>query len=127
MSDVRRKATKVLVCYLVLAICAIGFVQRAHAGLTPSELINLPVTTRTADLEKIQKILEVKMVGERLNQLGLTQEEIQGKLGQLNDQQVHQLAVELDQLKIGGFHGAIILIAVVAIAAIVLLVFLHPW
>jgi hypothetical protein len=125
MNEVKKKATKVLVCYLVLAICAIGFVQRAHAGLSPSDLVNLPVTSRTADLEKIQNTLELKAVGERLSQLGLTQEEIRVKLAQLNDQQVHRLAVQLDQIKVGGFHGAIVLIAVVAIVAIVLLVFWH--
>jgi hypothetical protein len=121
-----RKSAKLLVCYLAAAILAIGFFQNVYAGFAPSEVMNLGGIDRTEDLQKVQSILESKMVGERLKQLGFTAEEIKGKLAYLSDDQIHQLALQLDELKVGGFHGAIVLIAVVAIAAI-LLVALIPW
>jgi hypothetical protein len=65
-------------------------------------------------------------VGERLKQYGLNPHEVQARLDQLNDSQLHEVALNVDQLKAGGFHGAVIFIAVVAIAAIVL-IYLFAW
>ena len=78
---------------------------------------------RTADLAKIQKVLEVKAVGERLSQFGLTQNEIKDRLSQLSDQQIHQFALQLDDLKVGrgGALGAIIAVLVIVILVIVIL------
>jgi hypothetical protein len=39
------------------------------------------------------------MVSERLKQYGFTQEEIQARLDQLSDQEIHQVALNLDELK----------------------------
>ena len=60
------------------------------------------------------------MVSERLRQLGFTQEEIQARLGQLSDQQIHQLALNLDEVKVGG-DGLGVVIAVLVIAILVVL------
>jgi Family of unknown function (DUF6627) len=79
---------------------------------------------RIADLEKIQKVIEVKMIRERLNALGLSQEEIQARLTQMSNDQVHQLAVKLDELKVGGDDGVTVLIVLVIIAIAILVVYL---
>ena len=57
---------------------------------------------RASNLDKVQKFLEMKMVRERLKNLGFTPEEIQGKLNDLSDPQLHQLAMKMDDLKVGG-------------------------
>ena len=72
--------------YLVVAMFIIGIAPRVDAGLAPSEIIALSQTDRDADLAKIQKVLELKAVGERLTQLGLAQEEIKNRLDRLSDQ-----------------------------------------
>jgi hypothetical protein len=108
--------------YLVVVMFIIGIAPKVDAGLVKSEIIPLAYMDRSADLEKIQKVLETKAVSKRLAQLGLTQDEIQNRLTQLSDQQIHQAATKLDDLKIGGDGlGLLIAVLVVIILAIVIL------
>jgi hypothetical protein len=109
--------------YLVIAMFIIGIAPRVDAGLAPSEIIALAQVDRTTDLEKIQKVLEMKAISERLSQFGLTQDEIQKRLTQLSDQQLHQVALQLDDLKVGqdGAFGIIIAVLVIVILVVVIL------
>ena len=107
--------------YLVIAMFIIGIAPKVDAGLAPSEIIALTQVDRAADLEKIQKVLETKAISERLAQFGLTQDEIQKRLAQLSDQQVHQTALQLDDLKIGQNDALGIVIALLVIAILVVL------
>jgi len=108
--------------YLVMAMFVIGITPRVYAGFSPSEIIALSPAERSADVQKIQKFLEMKMVRERLKEFGLTPDEIQARLSQLSDPQIHQLAVKLDDLKLGGDGlGIIIFLLVVVILVIVIL------
>jgi hypothetical protein len=107
--------------YLVMAMFVIGIVPRVEAGLAPSEAIALSAAERLADLGKIQKALESKMVGERLGQLGLTQDEVRARLDTLSDRQLHELALRVDELRVGG-NGAEVLIVVLLVAVLVVLI-----
>ena len=109
--------------YLVIAMFVIGIAPRVDAGLAPSEIIALSQTDRAADLEKIQKVLELKAVSQRMTQLGLAQKEIKSRLDQLSDQQIHQTAVQLDDLKVGQGDalGLVIALLVIAILLVILL------
>jgi hypothetical protein len=105
--------------YLVIAMFIIGIAPRVDAGLVPSEIIVLTQIDRTADLVKIQKVLEVKAISERLMQFGLTQDEVQKRLTQLSDQQIHQIALQLDDLKVGQDDALAVIIALLFIAILV--------
>jgi len=107
--------------YLVIAMFIIGIAPRVDAGLAPSEIIALTQVDRTADLGKIQKVLETRAISERLAQFGLTQDEIQKRLTQLSDQQIHQTALQLDDLKIGQDDALGVIIALLVIAILVVL------
>lgn len=61
------------------------------------------------------------MVKERIANLGFTHDEIQSRLSDLNDQQLHKLALQLDSLKVGGDDGLGIIIALLIIAILVVL------
>jgi hypothetical protein len=111
---------KVLCCYLVVALFVIGVAEKTYAGFSPSEVMSLSPFERTADLQKIRTALETKVVSEKLTQLGFNKDEIQSRLDQLSDQQLHKIALKADQLKAGGDGGGII-IAVLVIAILVLL------
>ena len=111
---------KCVSCYLVCAMFVVGIVPRVDAGLSPSEVIALSQVDRVSDLQKIQEILETKMIRTRLEQLGFSQDEIKARLTQLNDQQIHQLALNLDKIKVGG-NGLEILIVVLLIGILVVL------
>jgi hypothetical protein len=118
----KRKFMKSLCWYLVSAMFVIGITPRVYAEFSPSELIGLSPVDRASDLQKIQKVIEMKMVAERLKQLGFSPEEILAKVGQLSDAQIHQLAQKLDDLKVGGDGGWAVLVAIIVIAAIIVLV-----
>jgi hypothetical protein len=109
--------------YLVVAMFIIGIAPRVDAGMAPSVIIALSQTDRAADIAKIQKVLELKAIGERLTQLGLAQEEIKNRLDRLSDQQIHQAALQLDDLKVGQGDalGIIVALLVIAILIVVLL------
>ncbi len=113
---------RVVAMYLIIAMFIIGITPKADAGLAPSALIAMSQADRAADLEKIQKVIEVKMVSERLEKFGLTQDEIQARLGSLSDQQIHKLALQIDDIKVGGeVLGVIIALLVIAVLVVVLL------
>jgi hypothetical protein len=112
---------KSIAFYLACAMFLIGIAPRVDASFSPSVVIPLAKTDRAADLATVQKALEMKMVRERLADLGFTYEEIQGRISQLSDQQLHSAAQQLDDLKVGG-DGLGIIIALLVIAILVVLV-----
>lgn len=107
--------------YLVIAMFIIGIAPRVDAGLVKSEIIPLAYMDRAADLEKIQQVLETKAVSKRLEQLGLTQDEIQKRINQLSDHQIHQIALQLDDLRVGKDSGVGLIIALLIIAILVVI------
>jgi hypothetical protein len=111
---------KSIAFYLACAMFLIGIAPRVDASFAPSAVIPLTQTDRAADLATIQKTLEMKMVKERMANLGLTREEIQSRLSQLSDQQLHRTAQQLDSLKVGG-DGIGIVIGLLVIAILVVL------
>lgn len=106
---------------MIVLMFLISIVPRVDAGLSPSEIMSVSQLNRAADLQKIQKFLEIKLVRERLEKLGFTQDEIKARVGQLSDRQIHQFAQNLDDLKVGG-NGADVLIILLLIAILVVLV-----
>jgi hypothetical protein len=113
---------KQMAWYLAIAMFIIGVAPKAEAGFSPSGAIGLSTSNRSADLANIQKVIEQKMIRDRLEKYGLTDDEINGRLAQLNDQQVHNLALNLDQLKAGGDGlEVVIVLLVIAILVVVLI------
>lgn len=108
---------KTVVWYLVVAMFVIGIAPRVDAAFSPSPAM-LHQIDRNADLQKIQGVLETKMVQERLAQMGYTPEEIRARLAQLSDQQMHELALNLDQLQVGGDFWSVVVVLII-IAAVV--------
>jgi hypothetical protein len=102
----------------------IGVTPRVYAGFAPSEGVVSTSGARAADLGKVQKFLEMKMVRERLRDLGFTAEEIQGKLKDLSDQQIHQLALKIDDLKTGGDGAGIVIGLLIIVALVIVIIYL---
>ncbi len=111
-----------VVWYLVAAMVILGMTPRAFAGFSPSEAIGLTPGERAADLQKIQKFLEGKKVGERLKSYGFSPQEIQARLHDLSDQQIHQLALKMDDWQIGGDSGLGFVIAVLLVIIMVIVI-----
>jgi len=107
--------------YLIVAMFIIGIAPKVEAGIAPSEIIAMSQAERAADIGKIQKVLEMKMVRERLEKLGFAQDEIQNKLSSLSDQQMHSLALQIDEIRVGGDLGIVIALLVIAILVVLLI------
>jgi hypothetical protein len=112
---------KCVAYYLVVAMFIIGITPRVYAGFSPSEAISLLPSDRSSDVDKIRKVLELKMVRERLQEFGFTPDEIEKRLAQLSDEQLHQLALQLEEMKVGG-NGWVVLGIIIVLAAIAVIV-----
>ena len=110
---------KQLSWYLAAVMFVLAITPRVEAGFAPSEMVSISQNDRAADVQKIRNALEIKAVSKRLKQFGLSKEEIQQRIAQLNDQQIHQLATHLDDLKAGQGDALGITIAVLVIAILV--------
>lgn len=115
-------ARKYIVWYLVAAMFVIGIVPRLEAAFVPSQAITMTPVDRLSDQQAIQSILEDRLVRQRLKDLGYTIEEIQERLSQLSDQQIHAVAQKLDDLRVGQDSGLGIVIAVLVIIVLVILI-----
>ena len=113
---------RLLACYLVAATAILGaFPREGAAALVPTALAAAERGAgRTEDLARLQKLLEQKVVMQRLADLGFSAEEIQARLNALDDARLHELAGRVDGLLPAGDAGGVL----VALAVIVLLVVL---
>lgn len=103
---------------LVIGLCSAA--PLALAGPVSSVDI-VSDSTRTADLASVQQALESKVVQQRLSELGFTQTEIESRLAQASDAELHQLAVQSETLMAGGDGGIIITILVIVILVILIM------
>lgn len=114
---------KYITFYLVFVMFLTGIAPRVDAGFSPSYSITFSQFDRTADIQKIQKLLEIKIVRERLKKFGLKEGEIQKRLNQLSDEQIHNIASNIDKLELGGdcCNGLGVIIALLVIAILIVL------
>lgn len=78
--------------------------------------------SREADIDKIQRVLESKIVSQRLAELGLSMDEINSRLNEMNNAEMHQFASQLESLMPGGDTiTAIMGLLVIAILVLVIL------
>ncbi len=109
---------KYIIWHLVVSVLLLGFISGANAGLAPSTPMAAYSWDRDGDLDRIQEILEVKMISQRLDKLGFSEEEIQSRLTCMSDRQIHQLALKLDELKVGG-DGCLFIVGILVIVILV--------
>lgn len=113
---------KYLLWYLIGAMFVIGITPRAFAGFSPSEVTSLAFD-RPSDLEKVRKVLEMRVVREKLKELGFTANEIERRLSELSDDQIHQIALQIDELKVGGDGWAVAFLFLLIAILIVLVIY----
>jgi hypothetical protein len=115
----KRKPMKRFTCALVVLMFVVGAAPKGMAGFAASEPMGRLLLDRVSDLGKIQKDLESKIVRERLHQLGFAADEIQGRLDRLGDEQIHQLALRMDTVKVGGDAGLGVIVFLLALLLVV--------
>ncbi len=117
----RRVFVQAVTWYMVAVMVVFGFVPRVEAGFIGSQVSQGP-QNRTADLGTIQKALETRMVSETLEKFGMTKAEVQSRLDGMTDAQIHQLATNLDEVRVAGDGlGIVIALLIIVILVIVIL------
>jgi Tfp pilus assembly protein PilO len=120
----RNLSTSKLGHRVVMLMLALAFVLALAP--TPAALAGFMTTVDsqtqlTADLDTIRSTLENKKISETLAALGYSPDEIESRLAQLNDNEIHALAGQLDQaMTPAGDGSAGIIIAVVVVFLVVL-------
>ena len=111
----RKPLKKGIIWYLAMTVFIIGITPRVYGGFSPSEDTAVSSAGRVSESQKIQKSLEMKMIRERLKALGLSPDEIQGRLNQFSDLQIHELALKIDDLKVGTEEGLVIIVLLLGV------------
>ena len=94
--------------------------QAPHSGQSATS------PERAADIAKIQKTLETKELRQRLLDYGLTPEETAARIDKLSDEQLHQLASNLDSVQAGGDTlGFLLGLAIIALLVVLIIYLLE--
>ena len=111
---------------VVLALVFVFAAIPAFAIPTPSKTAaNQSIDSRAADLALVRSVVENEQVAAALASHGFTPEQVNQKLGQMSQQDLHQLARNLDQLQAAGLtQQEWIYIGIGAIAALILIIVL---
>ncbi len=120
----KRKLTAWVVWYMVAVMFLFGITPKVDAGFSPSQVIGHSQINKSIDLDKIRKCIEMKMVRERLNAFGFSPEEIQTRLNQLTDEQIHQRALKIDEWKVAGDGVGVVIIVLFVIVVIGLIIYI---
>ncbi|WP_035040712.1 PA2779 family protein [Desulfovibrio sp. X2] len=112
---------KDLAMFLACLMLVVGFVPRVEAGFVPTTRSD-SLQSRDADLAAVQKVLENKIVVQRLADFGYNPQEIQSRLKLLSDADLHKVATQIQDVETAGdFWGVVLVIAI--IAALVVLIY----
>jgi hypothetical protein len=113
--------TPTMIWILIAITLVIGWCPpQSWAMLAPAVANEMGTDSgRIADLQVVQRALESKLVQQRLLDFGLTADEVQARLARLSDEELHQMATQIDTLMPGGELGIIILLLVIAIIVLV--------
>lgn len=116
----------VLIGVLVLDLLCLGGLPSDAFALVAPALTPAHETSaaRSDDLSKVQVVLENKIVQQRLKDYGFTPEEIRVRLAELSDEDMHQLATNIDGLMVGGHFVVGFLVAFVVVLLVIALIYI---
>ncbi|MBI5561228.1 MAG: PA2779 family protein [Deltaproteobacteria bacterium] len=110
---------------LILTILAMGCIpakSMAYMMGGAHSTTGVAAFERSADMDRLQRVLESKIISARLTDAGYTATEINSKLQKLSDQELHQFSAQVNNLYPGGDGGLSVLAALLVIVIIVLVV-----
>lgn len=105
---------------LIVLMSLISMVPHVEATFIPSAESQSGLM-RDQDIQIIKKALENKRVKQRFQDLGFSEQEIQERMDQLSDQEVHSLAMEIDSLTQGGIFEVAIAVLLIVLLVVVIL------
>jgi len=124
VDSAKRGELRKVLFVLVAAVAILGMIpDTGDAAVIPADETSRSADLRAENLAKVQAFLERKEVAARLSDYGLTSEEVSARLSGLSDQQVAEVASQVDRINAGG--DALGIILTVLLIGLVVLVILH--
>jgi len=120
-----------LASYLIAALLVIstlaGPAEAMHLPAYPDAPQSAHVPDRAAEIAKIQQTLETKELRQRLLDYGLTPDETAARIDRLSDEQLHQLASNMDSVQAGGDSvlGLVLGLAIIALLVVLIIYLLE--
>lgn len=105
---------------MVSIMFVVSFAPRGNAAFVATG-DTITQEMRTNDLAAVQKTLENKKVVERLETLGYSPQEIQARVSQLSDEELHKLSTRIENVSSGGFIGVIIGVLLIVLLVVVIM------
>ena len=118
---VRFSPWRCLVWVLVAWMGGLAAVPAPAAAAPAPTHLALAAPDRAAGLTTIQAFLERKVVHQRLADLGVSPEEIQARLPEMTDEQMHAVASRIEGLQAGG-DGIGIVIGLLLVVLIIIII-----
>ncbi len=113
------RAMKQMAVLMVLIMGLLSLAPRAEAGFVASQALQ----TRNEDTATVERVLQNKVVKQRLQEMGYSDQEVRQRLASLSDQELNQLAGRINTLApAGDAFGFVIGLLIVAILVVVLLI-----
>jgi phosphatidate phosphatase APP1 len=119
----------IIVIILTTFVPAALISKSAEGAIVNSQILSSgkgSTESREVSLTKIRKMLENKLVAEKLRSHGLSTEEVNQKLDKMGDAQIHQLAALSDRVTAGG-NGAVAIAIVAIVIVVVFVIVLILW
>ncbi|HXC61798.1 MAG TPA: PA2779 family protein [Nitrospiria bacterium] len=115
-----------LIGYMIVAVAVLTVVPADVQAMFLPSGVDLTQGDSSLDrqqnLERLQRLLESRLISQRLSDLGFSQGEVSSRLNRLSDEQVHFFSSHLESLQTGGDGlGIIIALLVIAVLVVVLL------
>lgn len=122
--------TQAMIWTLVIVTFVMGVFPSDMSAMVapplPTTADSASASHRREDLEKLQTVLELKIVRQRLEDIGLTPEEINARLSKLSDHQLHELATKVEAIMpAGDALGIVVALLVIAILVVILIYLLN--
>lgn len=117
---------------LVIAVVLSSFLPATvistsvNASVASSQMVTddgETLTSRDIDEIRVKRALEHKLVSERLRNAGLSQEQVEEKIGKMSEEELHKLASLSDQVPAGG-HAGVLVSALALVAAVFLVIYI---
>jgi len=108
---------------LVVSMALISIVPHVEASFISSEA-SFSDNMRKQDVATIKKILEQKLVRDRLKALGYDEDEVKARLDKLSDIELHRFATQLDALTVGGDFWTVLVTVLVIVGIIAIILFI---
>jgi len=108
---------------LVVSMALISIVPQVEAAFISSDE-SFSYNMRQQDTTTIKKVLEQKLVKQRLKALGYNEDEVKARLDKLSDNELHRFATQLDTLTAGGDVLGVLVAILVIVGIIALILFI---